>query len=92
VDGSTVYGTISSGSDSAYVGGSVFINGVLYGPKTSYPECVFPKEYPDEPGDWKSCGACGRSGTYIDYCGPQAPCVAVPCKVCRGRGWIPKEK
>ena len=55
----------------------------------AYPTCVFPKGCP-ESGAWEPCHACGQSGTYIDYGGPQLGPVAVDCKVCRGEGWIPK--
>lgn len=35
------------------------------------------------------CAACSCTGIYVDYGGPHAPGVAVACRACGGKGWLP---
>jgi hypothetical protein len=36
----------------------------------------------------KPCRTCSGSGLYVDYGGHEDGAIAVPCRVCQGRGWV----
>jgi DnaJ-class molecular chaperone len=43
------------------------------------------------PGPLKPCTTCACSGVHVDYAGPGVGGVAVACKACGGRGWVPSK-
>jgi DnaJ-class molecular chaperone len=40
----------------------------------------------------KNCNHCGSSGNYVDYGGPDNPIIIVPCKYCKGMGYIDEDE